>query len=117
MANHCKKRNIEFMLVCCDVYFGPEVEDNYKKADPTFNPYFFEEDLKNAAESMGVAFLGLQGLFWESCVEKNIPCHWGKDGHWNYAGHKLVAEHLVRSLRPLIQNSSLPPTVSAARRH
>lgn len=107
MAKYCEESRIKFMLVCCDIYFAPEMEAKYREMDPTFNPFFFEEDLKNMATSVGIEFLGLQSLFWQSCAEKNIPCHWGKEGHWNYAGHRVVADALAGQLNSFARESKI----------
>lgn len=103
MANYCRAKGIGFMLVCCDLYFKPDFEGTYKKIDKTFNPYFFEDNLQMYALSINIEYLGLQRIFQQAFLKTGLIYHWEKNGHWNYEGHRLVAEALVDKLKYSIQ--------------
>jgi hypothetical protein len=100
MADYCRDRGIRFMLVTID--FGayiPEAENKYKSADSTFNANFFEDDLKKYAASLNIDYLGLQRVFRQAYESRKVPLHWG---HWNYIGHRVVADALDEKLNPII---------------
>jgi hypothetical protein len=104
MAAFCRGRGIRFMLVTIDnPAYIPEVEEEYKSIDPTFNANFFEDDLSDFARLLGIDYLGLQRIFTEAYKTKKIPLHWG---HWNYEGHRVVADALSRKLGATIYNKS-----------
>lgn len=103
IAEYCKVRGIDFMLVCCDVYYEPHLEKEYKRVDPTFNPNFFEDDLKKYAQSIKIKYLGLQTIFKQAETESSLSYHWRNDGHWNYQGHILVAKTLADKLKTSIR--------------
>ena len=86
MAQWCKDRDIEFVLVAIntDAYL-PEKELQYKVHDSSFDGNYFEDDLKIFADSIEIDYLGLQRLF-QRAGER---LHWS---HWNYRGHEVVAE-------------------------
>ena len=100
MSEYCKDEGIKFILVTVDNdAYIPKFEEQYKAIDPTFNTNFFEDDLKNYATSLNIEYLGLQRMFRQAYENTGTPLHWG---HWNYQGHKLVANALANKLRPLI---------------
>jgi len=88
------------VLVCAetDAYI-PEVEKIDRNIDPTFNPDFFESDLENYAKSLGIEFFGLQKAFRKEYKKNQTLLRWS---HWNYEGHKLVAQTLIEKLTPTI---------------
>ena len=103
IAEYCRAREIDFMLVCCDLHYHPDLEREYKKIDPTFDPNFFEDDLKEYARSINIEYLGLQRIFEQASREVGLSYHWRSDGHWNYQGHRLVANALVDKLKASIK--------------
>ena len=49
------------------------------------------DDLSRLASAHGASFLGLQGTFADAYARDHVPLNWRNIGHWNYAGHRLVA--------------------------
>ena len=68
--------------------------------DPTFNLEYIENDMLKFAKSINVEYLGLQSVFMQAYEKENINYHWD---HWNYEGHKLVADALEKKLITNIQ--------------
>lgn len=101
MAEYCRGEKIKFMLVCCDVYFNPRIEQEYKKIDSTFDKYFFEDDLQHFSQSVKIEYLGLQRIFSNASTLTGLTYHWSPGGHWDYQGHGLVATALHSKLKPL----------------
>lgn len=114
MVRFCAKRRIRFVLIAIDTPdYLPRVEQRLKAADPTFRFGFFDRDLAAFAAAAGVGFLGLDGAFRSRYLERGAELHFAKGrgieppilgnvghtGHWNYAGHSLVAELLAEKLR------------------
>jgi len=108
MAEHCELNKIRLMLICCNVYYSLELEKEYRQIDQTFNPNFFEDDLKEYARSINIEYLGLQRIFRQASIETGFPYHWRSGGHWNYQGHRLVARSLVDRLKVSIRNEVSP---------
>lgn len=103
MADFCHQRGIRFMLVCLDIEaYDPAMEQTWKRVDPTFNVNFYEDDLREFAESLGIDYLGLQRPFRRSYETQKVRLHWGKWGHWNYKGHELVTDLLSQKLASII---------------
>jgi len=103
IAEYCKEKGIQFMLITINTNaYIPEVENKYKLIDPTFNPNFFEDDLGNFTQSINVEYLGLQRKFRESYENRGVFLHWR---HWNYEGHKVVANMLADKLKSIIYSS------------
>lgn len=103
MSQYCKEKGIRFMIVCLDIStYIPENEKNYTTIDSTFNTNFFEDDLKNYAKLLNVEYLGLQRIFRQSYESNRICLHWG---HWNYEGHKVVANALANKLKSIIESN------------
>jgi hypothetical protein len=100
MVEFCTHRGILFMLVTVNTKtYVPAIEANHVSIDPTFNSNFFDDDLQEYAKSLGIDFLGLQHIFSTHNKKFNIPLQWG---HWNYEGHKLVANALSAKLEMII---------------
>lgn len=103
IAIYCKSRHIPFMLVCTNTMFGPDKDAEYKEMDPSFNAFFFDEDLRGFADSIGVDYLGLQQPFRDSQQKIGTALR----GHWNYAGHRLVSEELSKKLKGSVFQKNL----------
>jgi hypothetical protein len=102
MAEYCRENGIAFMLVCQDTEaYLPDCEKRWRAMDATFNAFFFEDDLRDYAASLGVEYLGLQRVFRESYLRNRVPLHWG---HWNYDGHRVVADALANKLWSFLEN-------------
>jgi hypothetical protein len=95
MAALCKERGIKFLLICSDLATEPEDERRYADLDSSFDSSFFDRDLKQYADSLGVEYLGLQRPFQTAIRDTGRPLHWV---HWNYAGHRVAADALVGKL-------------------
>jgi hypothetical protein len=96
MVDLCKAEGIRFMLVSINTpAYIPEIEKEYKSIDPTFNIYFFEDDLKEYARFLDIEYLGLQSIFRKHYETLRKKLHWG---HWNYDGHRVVAAALREKL-------------------
>ena len=101
MSEYCKNKCIKFILVTVDVpSYNPEIEKRYKSKDTTFNAKFFENDLRNYAESLNIGYLGLQSIFQQIYKDTGLSLHWI---HWNYQGHKVVADVLTNKLKSIIE--------------
>ena len=100
MSEYCKEKSIQFMLVTVDMptIYIPENEKKYKTIDPSFNANFFEDDLRNYAASLNIEYLGLQRIFKIVYENTGVPLHWA---HWNYHGHRVVANALVNKLKSI----------------
>jgi len=91
------------MLVTLDIQaYIPEVEKKYKLIDSTFNADFLEDDLRAFAKSINVVYLGLQRIFRQSFENMGVSLHWE---HWNYEGHKVVANALTEKLKSFIDSN------------
>ncbi|MBP9865164.1 MAG: SGNH/GDSL hydrolase family protein [Candidatus Omnitrophica bacterium] len=121
MKDLCQRRGIRFMLVNIDLpSYRPEVEAQFKSADPTFDPLFFDRDLQAFALSEGFDFIGLEEIFrkqyqknakilhfkyWDTLGTQGYWEYGAHTGHWNYAGHQLVAETLTEKIAPLLNQA------------
>ena len=99
MAGYCNRQGMAFMLVCANWIYETEDVAQYRKVDPTFDPGFFERDLESHADTLGIEYLGLQEPFERDYRLRQRPLHWQ---HWNYQGHRLVAELLARKIESLL---------------
>lgn len=101
MAGYSKEKGIRFMLVTVDLtpLYIPEYEKRNKSIDPTFDVNYFEDDLGSYAASLNIEYLGLQRIFRQAYENTGVPLHWY---HWNYEGHKVVAEALSGKLRTIL---------------
>jgi len=102
MSEYCKEERIRFMLVTININaYIPEVERQYKLIDSTFNRNFFEDDSRDFARSINVDYLGLQRIFRQSFENTGVYLRW-RPGHWNYEGHKVVADALTNKLNSIL---------------
>ena len=100
MVDRCRGKGIRFMLITVDTcVYIPEIEERYKSMNPSFNANYFEDDLKDFAESLKIDYIGLQRLFRQEYENTKAPLHWA---HWNYEGHKLVADILSKKLKTIL---------------
>ncbi len=110
------QRKIALLLVAIDTpAYLPLVEERLKAIDSTFRFDFFDEDLAQFAAGSGAQFLGLSALFRARYAERGEELHFSRDlpadggivgnlghaGHWNYAGHRYVAELLSAKLQAM----------------
>jgi hypothetical protein len=101
MVDTCQSRGIGFLLVCCDVSHRPDETSRWRALDATFDPWFFERDLGAFADSLGIAFLGLQDAFSEAARDGGPDPHWG---HWSYRGHRVAAPLVADAVRVLCED-------------
>ncbi len=100
MAVFCKRRGIKFMLVTIDPFLPVKgSEEKYRSRDGTLDPYFFEKDLEGFSDSLSIEYIGLQSIFREHREETGESLHWH---HWNYQGHRVVADTISNKLRELL---------------
>ena len=101
ISRYCNKKGVEFLLVSINTKaYQPMVEKRYKDLDPSFQATFFEDDLRSFSESRNIEYLGLHRIFNQSYIKDGKSLQWG---HWNYNGHRVVADTLVAKLAPLIK--------------
>lgn len=114
IAGYCNEREIVFMLavINTDAYM-PEIEKRYRTINPTFNANFFENNLQKFAKAQNIKYLGLQRIFRQFFEDTNVSLHWG---HWNYEGHRAVANALVGKLKSHIDHGQLTMSPSRADR-
>ena len=96
-AELCTDRGIDFVLVGISVIYTPEDERNYRAEDPTFDPDCFDTDLGAFADAGGFEYVGLRPVFKQWYNDREAPLFWS---HWNYAGHRVVADALDAALSP-----------------
>lgn len=111
MSEYCKEEGMQFVLVTLDIpAYIPKVESQLTLIDSTFNTNFFEDDLKDFAKSINIEYFGLQRVFRQFFNKTDIYLRWGKDwkswGHWNYEGHKVVANALADKLEAILAPNS-----------
>ena len=102
MVEYCKKKNIQFLLVTInlDAYIS-EKDEKYKVIDVSFDANYFDDDLNNFAKTLHIGHFGLQRIFSKYYKDTGNLLHWGEkdnQGHWNYEGHKVVADALTDGL-------------------
>jgi len=95
MVEFCRARGTQFLLVCMPEAYKASEFSALQEIDPRFDRHFFEDDLRRYAELLQVHFLSLQTPF-EEAAAKGQELRWV---HWNYAGHRLVADVLMRRIR------------------
>ena len=104
IAECCREKSIRFMLVTVDLtpLYIPEYEKRNKSIDSTFDVNFFEDDLGSYAAPLNIEYLGLQRIFRQAYENVGVPLHWN---HWNYEGHKVVADALAEKLKPILASN------------
>ena len=76
-------------------------EEQFRKVDPSFDPFYFDTRLQSLAKKLGAHFLGLQTVFRDDWNKHQQDLHWK---HWNYDGHKVVAHSLAGKLLEIIDS-------------
>jgi len=100
MSDLCRQQGVRFLLVTLNTRaYDPKVEQELQAVDSTFDPNFFEDDLREFAKTLGIEYLGLQRVFRQHVLDHGVPLLWA---HWNYEGNRLVAETLARHLQPVL---------------
>lgn len=95
IASVCRQHQIPMLLVCLDTgAHVVETEEQLRRLDPSFDAFFFERDLAAQMDSLGAAFLGLQGPM-RQASQAGARTHWV---HWSYDGHRVVARTLAPKL-------------------
>ena len=54
------------------------------------------------AAPLNIEYLGLQRIFRQAYENVGVPLHWN---HWNYEGHKVVADALAEKLKPILASN------------
>jgi hypothetical protein len=99
MAEFCKQRGVRFLLICAGAVYKPEDEERRREVDPTFEADFFDTDLRAHADSLRIEFLGLHQPFERHYRATKRSLSWA---HWNYEGHRVVADELVNKIEILL---------------
>jgi hypothetical protein len=99
MFEFCRERGIDFLLVCINHVYRPEEIAQFQRMDASFNPEFFAADLRRMTAAYGMDYLSFQEPFQRFYAETGSDLTWG---HWNYAGHRLVARELVGKLAEMM---------------
>jgi hypothetical protein len=96
----------DMMLVTIDSpgWKTPDAECLQSK-EATFDPFYFEDELRALASAMKITHLGLQREFRKDWENHRRELHWG---HWNYEGHKLVAALLAGKIATIVDPSYAP---------
>ena len=106
MAEFCSAHAMSLMLVSMGLpTYIPDEERKMLERDSTFTSTFFDDDLQRYADSLGIAFVGLQRSSRDFYRETGKTLQWGtaaEAGHWNYDGHRFVAEQLTAGIWPLL---------------
>ncbi len=88
----CSELDIEFLLVCINLAaYYPGKENKLLAIDSTFHANYFDNDLSKFAKQNKFDFIGLNSIFRENFNKNKKTLQWS---HWNYNGHKLVAQVL-----------------------
>lgn len=87
------------MLVCTDWVYRREDIRRWSGVDDTFDARFFERDLAKLSKQLGIRYVGLQTPFEDYNEGTGRALHWK---HWNYEGHRLVADILADRLAPIV---------------
>jgi len=102
IAEVCRTAGVRFLLVCNDWAHTPGQIDRYRAIDPTFDPGVIEASLRAHADSLDIDFLGLQEVFRTTYELDGVFRHWD---HWNYDGHRLVAENFCAKLESIFADA------------
>ncbi len=86
-------RGIDFLVVHVTDVYPPELVADFRRIDPSFDPDCFGRDLADLGAQHGFGTLDLYPPFRDRFVATGRPLTWG---HWNYAGHRLVAGLLTQ---------------------
>ena len=105
IAEYTEGKGIQFMLATISTAaYKPEIEQEYISIDPSYNANFFEDDLKDLADTLNIDYIGLQRPFRQSYEKTGESLYWG---HWNYKGHEVVADILSDKLKGIIPENTL----------
>lgn len=82
--------------------YMPTMNQRYLSLDPSFDQHCFDRDLTGFGAEHGMAVIGLEQAFADAYRDHAAALNWKNIGHWTYAGHRVVAATLTRSLSPLL---------------
>jgi hypothetical protein len=99
MAEFCRQKGIRFLLICASAVYKPDDQESKRGIDPTFKADFFNIDLRAYADSLHIDFLGLHQPFESHYRTTKRSLSWA---HWNYEGHRVVADELVHKIEILL---------------
>lgn len=100
MSDYSKEHGIRFMLVTTNIH-------SYAYPIQRYNPNFFEDDLGEYSNSLNIEYMGLQRVFREYYITTGNYLDWLEGyGHWNYLGHKVVADNLTNKLEEIIYSEN-----------
>lgn len=99
MSAACRSRGVSFIMMSVPTIYRPADIEQMRRADPTFDPGFFDADLGALADSLRAGFVPLTRPFEARARATGRSLNWG---HWNYEGHRVVARELARALVPVL---------------
>lgn len=103
MGHILKARGIEFGIVVLPLLtYTRAANQRIEALDSTFDAHCYERDLAAFGKARGIDVLGLQDIFAKADTNRAMPLHWRDNGHWTYAGHRVVAGALENWLFPFI---------------
>jgi hypothetical protein len=96
------KNQADMLLVTIDSV-GWKISDEQclQSKDATFNPFYYEDELRTIALAENIQYLGLQREFRKDWEKNRRELHWG---HWNYEGHRFVAELLAEKIKTILDS-------------
>ena len=95
------RKKSDMMLVTLDSRgWKTRQEELLRSKDASFNPFYFEDALKELALAEDIYYLGLQTEFRKDWEKHQRELHWG---HWNYDGHKVVASVLAAKIAKIVR--------------
>ena len=96
IADVCRLNGQQLLLVCLNTReYLPRAEAKVAARDPSFDLYYFDDDMAGFAETLGVEYIGLQRPFRAYHEATGRELLWA---HFNYEGHRLVADILTDKL-------------------
>ena len=95
IAGACEAGGASLLLVCANGVYDPGEVAALRRASPSFYPGFFGRDLCRWAAWNEIACVDLQPAFAARFEATGERLHWA---HWNYAGHRVVAQALIGAI-------------------
>ncbi len=100
-----EKEGAKFMLMNLPfATLKPEIEEDYKRVDNTFDHTYFDRDLGKFAQDEGIGFLPLEDsfrVFWQANDLDILP------GHFNPTGHQLAGKLLAEAIKSVKVRSTV----------
>lgn len=102
MRDACAAHGAGMVLASTPLVYRDSEVAELRDRDPSFDPGFFDRDLKAFADSSGITVVGLQDAFVREYRSTRKPLYWA---HWNYLGHCVAARTLAGAINGLRRGS------------